>query len=36
MEKGEIVGNIFLIDVKNGGRLQMSNINISRWRFLDF
>jgi hypothetical protein len=41
MTKGEIFGNIFFIDVKDRGRLQMSKINIARWilleiLFLDF
>jgi hypothetical protein len=33
--KGEIVGNIVFIDVKYMGRLQMSKINIARWRLLE-
>jgi hypothetical protein len=35
MTKGEIVGNIFFIDVKDRGRLQISKINISIWRLLE-
>jgi hypothetical protein len=35
MTKGEIVGNIVVIDVKDRGRLQMSKINIARWRLLE-
>jgi hypothetical protein len=31
----EIVGNIFVIDVKGRGRLYMSKINIARWRLLE-
>jgi hypothetical protein len=34
MTKGEIIGNIVVIDVKYRGRLQMSKINIARWIFL--
>jgi hypothetical protein len=44
MTKGEIVGNIVVIDVKDRGSLQMSKINITslqmskiniaRWRLL--
>jgi hypothetical protein len=32
MKKGEIVGNIFIIDVKDRGRLQMSKINMRGMR----
>jgi len=35
MTKGNIVGNIFFIDVKYMGILYMSKINIARWRFLE-
>jgi hypothetical protein len=35
MKKGDIVGNIVVIDVKDRGRLQMSKINIARWRLLE-
>jgi hypothetical protein len=35
MTKGEIVGNIVFIDVKDRGRLHMSKINIARWRLLE-
>jgi hypothetical protein len=27
--------NIIVIDVKDGGRLQIFNINIARWRLLE-
>jgi hypothetical protein len=41
MKKGDVVGNIIVIDVKERGRLQMSKKNIARWilleiLFLDF
>jgi len=32
MIKGEIVGNIIVIDVKERGRLHMSKIKIARWK----
>jgi hypothetical protein len=35
MTKGEIVGNIVVIDFKNKGRIHMSKINIARWRLLE-
>jgi hypothetical protein len=35
MTKGDIVGNIVFIDFKDRGRLQMSKINIARWRLLE-
>jgi hypothetical protein len=30
-----LVGNIVVIDVKDKGRLQMSEIKIARWRLLE-
>jgi len=35
MKKGGIVGNSVFIDVKDRGRIQMSKIKITRWRFLE-
>jgi hypothetical protein len=35
MTKGEIIGSIVVIDVKDMGRLHMSKINIARWRLLE-
>jgi hypothetical protein len=35
MKKEEIVGNIVVIDFKDRGRIQMSKIKITRWRFLE-
>jgi hypothetical protein len=35
MTKGEIVGNIVVIEVKDRGRLHMSKIKIERWRLLE-
>ena len=35
MTKGDIVVNIIVIDVKYRGRIQMSKINIARWRLLE-
>jgi hypothetical protein len=35
MTKGEIIRNIIGIDAKYRGRLQMSKINIARWRLLE-
>jgi hypothetical protein len=35
MTKGEIVGNIVIIDVKDRGIRHISNINIAIWRLLE-